>query len=41
MNEIDPTPPGKKWLDTAIPILFIGTWIGVQAFVLPRYGIGV
>ena len=41
MSEFEPTPPGNNWLNSAIPIAFIAAWIGFQAFVLPRYGIGL
>ena len=41
MNESDPNPSGKKWLDSVVPIGFIAVWIGFQAFVLPQFGVGL
>ena len=40
MNETDPTPTDKRTFDSFVPILLIVAWIAVQAFVLPRLGIG-
>jgi hypothetical protein len=40
MNEPVNNSTSKSWINTLVPIAFIVAWIAVQAFVLPRLGIG-
>jgi hypothetical protein len=39
MNEPIPNSTVKNWIDALVPIAFIVTWLAVQAFVLPRFGV--
>jgi hypothetical protein len=32
-------PTRGKWIDMLVPAVFIVSWLAVQAFVLPRFGV--